>query len=312
MKTIHDFISLKPFSREELEAIMDLAETFEDIARGKKQSNLLAGKVLATLFYEPSTRTRLSFETAMLRLGGQVLSTVDAFRTSSAWKGESIADTVRTVQNYADAIVIRHPERGAAEVAAKYADVPVFNGGDDANEHPTQGILDLLTIRRERGTIDGLTIAMIGDNKHCRSNYSVADALAHYNARLILVNPPELSMRPEAVELVRSKGHLTVEETSDLPAALKQADVMYIVRVQKERYADPAEYERAKGLYKVDRAMLEAAGRPITVLHPMPRVDELAEDVDDYPGACYFRESFNGVLIRMALLSLVLGKAQLP
>lgn len=311
MSSIHDMVSLKPFSREQLDGILDLAESFEDIARGEKRSELLAGKVLATLFYEPSTRTRLSFETAMLRLGGQVLSVADALKTSSAWKGESLADTVRTVQNYADAIAIRHPEKWAAHNAAKYAAVPVLNAGDNANEHPTQGLLDLLTVRRERGSIDGQTIVMVGDNKHCRSNHSFADGLANYDARLILVNPPELALDRQQIKEIEAKGRLAVEETAELARALKQADVMYIVRIQKERYSDPAEYERMKGTYKVDRAMLEAAGPNISVMHPMPRVDELAPDVDDYPGACYFRQSFNGVLIRMALLALVLGKAQL-
>lgn len=312
MGSIHDVVSLKPFSRRQLDGILDLAESFEDVARSNKQSSLLAGKVLATLFYEPSTRTRLSFESAMLRLGGQVLSVADALKTSSAWKGESLADTIRTVQNYADVIAIRHPGKWAAHNAAKHASIPVLNAGDNANEHPTQGLLDLLTVRRERGSIDGQTIVMVGDNKHCRSNHSFADGLANYDAKLILVNPPELALDPQHVEEIRGKGRLDVEETTDLAEALKQADVMYIVRIQKERYADPAEYERMKGSYKVDRAMLEAAGPNIAVMHPMPRVDELSSDVDDYPGACYFRQSFNGVLIRMALLGLVLGRADLP
>jgi len=312
MGSIHDVVSLKPFTRQQLDGILDLAESFEEVARGKRPSNLLAGKVLATLFYEPSTRTRLSFETAMLRLGGQVLSVADASKTSSAWKGETLADTVRTVQNYADVIAMRHPSKWAAHDAAKAASVPVLNAGDDANEHPTQGLLDMLTVRRERGSIDGQTIVMVGDNKHCRSNHSFADGLANYDAKLILVNPPELALEREQVKEIRAKGRLTVEETDDLASALNQADVMYIVRIQKERYADPAEYERMKGSYVVNRAMLEAAGPNITVMHPMPRVDELSPDVDDYPGACYFRQSFNGVLIRMALLSLVLGKAELP
>jgi aspartate carbamoyltransferase len=311
MGSIHDVVSLKPFSRQQLDGILDLAESFEDVARGKRPSSLLAGKVLATLFYEPSTRTRLSFETAMLRLGGQVLSVADASKTSSAWKGETLADTVRTVQNYADVIAMRHPSKWAAHDAAKAASVPVLNAGDDANEHPTQGLLDLLTVRRERGSIDDQTIVMVGDNKHCRSNHSFADGLANYDAKLILVNPPELALDREQVKEIEAKGRLTVEETDDLAAALEHADVMYIVRIQKERYADPAEYERMKGSYVVNRAMLEAAGPNIAVMHPMPRVDELSPDVDDYPGACYFRQSFNGVLIRMALLSLVLGKAEL-
>lgn len=311
VSTINDVVSLKPFSRKQLDGILDLAETFEDVAQGTKPSNLLAGKVLATLFYEPSTRTRLSFESAMQRLDGRVLSVADALKTSSAWKGETLADTVRTVQNYADVIAMRHPEKWAAHNAAKVAAVPILNAGDNANEHPTQGLLDLLTVRRERGSIDGQTIVMVGDNKHCRSNHSFADGLANYDAKLILVNPPELALDREQIREVEAKGRLSVEETTDLAAALKQADVMYIVRIQKERYADHAEYERLRGSYQVDRAMLEAAGPNISVMHPMPRVDELSADVDDYPGACYFRQSFNGVLIRMALLALVLGKAEL-
>jgi aspartate carbamoyltransferase catalytic subunit len=311
VQAITDVVSLKPFSRKQLDGILDLADTFEDVARGTKRSDQLGGKVLATLFYEPSTRTRLSFESAMVRLGGQVLSVANAKLTSSAWKGETLADTVRTVQNYADVIAIRHPEKWAAHNAAKVASVPILNAGDNANEHPTQGLLDLLTVRRERGSIDGQTIVMVGDNKHCRSNHSFADGLANYDARLILVNPPELALDREQINEIRAKGRLTVEETSDLAEALKQADVMYIVRIQKERYSDPAEYERMKSSYVVNRAMLEAAGPNISIMHPMPRVDELAVDVDDYPGACYFRQSFNGVLIRMALLTLVLKRTEL-
>jgi aspartate carbamoyltransferase catalytic subunit len=307
---IHDVVSMKPFSRKQIDGILNLAETYEDVARGRKESNLLVGKVLATLFYEPSTRTRLSFETAMLRLGGKVLPVVDAFRTSSAWKGETIADTVRTVENYADAIVIRHPELGAARMAAEAASVPVLNGGDDANEHPTQAFLDLLTVRRECGHIDGLTIALVGDNKHCRSNHSLAHGLANYDVKLVLVNPPALALARDELEYLQGKG-LAVEETDSLSYALGKSDVVYIVRVQKERFADPEEYNRLKSSYRINRAMIEAVGRPITVMHPMPRVDELTEDVDSYPGACYFRQSFNGVLTRMALLSLVLGKAEL-
>jgi aspartate carbamoyltransferase catalytic subunit len=311
VSAIRDVVSLKPFSRKEIDGILDLALTFEDIALGKRVSHLLEGKVLATLFFEPSTRTRLSFENAMVRLGGMVLSVEHAKETSSAWKGETLQDTVRTVSNYADVIVLRHPERGAAALAAQYATVPVLSGGDDANEHPTQGLLDLLTVRRERGSIDGQTIVMVGDNKHCRSNYSFAFGLANYDVKIVFVNPAGLGMVPDAVDYIRGKG-VEVEETSDLPEALKVADVVYVVRIQKERYADPEEYKRLKGSYVVNRAMLEAAGKEMSVMHPMPRVGELADDVDDYPGACYFRESFNGVLVRMALLSLALGKAELP
>jgi len=309
MAALTDVISMKPFSREELEAILDLSETFEDYARGKKESALLANRVLCTLFYEPSTRTRLSFESAMLRLGGKLLSVADAMQTSSVWKGESLGDTVRTIENYADVIALRHPVAGAAEEAANCASIPILNAGDDANEHPTQALLDLLTIRRERGRIDGLQIAIVGDHKYSRVTKSLVYALAHYDVNVILVNPPALALARDVVENVK-KGGATFEETDDIQKALGKADVVYIFRIQKERLPT-AEYERVKGSYVIDRSMLEKAAREITLMHPMPRVDELPEDVDSYPGACYFRQSFNGVMVRMALLALVLGKASI-
>lgn len=310
MASITNVVSMKSFSREEINAILDLSLTFENIAQGIQESHLLAGKVLATLFYEPSTRTRLSFESAMVRLGGRVLSVADMRRTSSAWKGESLADTIRTVENYADVIVLRHPEAGAAAVAAQCASVPVLNAGDDANEHPTQALLDLLTMQRERGCIDGLTISLVGDNAHCRATNSLAYGLANYDVNLILVNPPTLAVSRDVLNYVEGRG-LSVEETDDLEQALRKSDVVYIFRLQKERFADPKEYEQLRGAYRLDRAMLEKAGREITVMHPLPRVDELPEEVDTLPGASYFRQMFNGVLVRMALLSLVLGKVQL-
>lgn len=310
MASITNVVSMKSFSREEIEAILDLSLAFENIARGIQESHLLAGKVLATLFYEPSTRTRLSFESAMIRLGGSVLSVADMRRTSSVWKGESLADTICTVENYADVIVLRHPEAGAAATAAKYATVPVLNAGDDANEHPTQALLDLLTIRRERGCIDGLTITLVGDHAHSRVTNSLAYGLANYDVNLIFVNPPTLAVSRDVLNDVERRG-VSVQETDDLEQALQKTDVVYIFRIQKERFADPEEYERLKGAYRLDRSMLEKVGREITVMHPMPRIDELPEEVDALPGACYFRQSFNGVLVRMALLSLVLGKVQL-
>jgi len=309
MAALTDVISMKPFSREEIEAILDLSLTFEEVARGVKDSQLLAGKVLCTLFYEPSTRTRLSFESAMLRLGGKLMSVADAAKTSSAWKGETIADIVRTIENYADVIAIRHPIAGAAEEAAKYASIPILNAGDDANEHPTQALLDLLTIRRERGRIDGLNIAVVGDHKYSRVTRSLAYGLAHYDVNVTLVNPPPLALPRDTLEEAK-RGRATFEETDDVQKALGKADVVYIFRIQRERL--PAkEYDRVKGSYVIDRAILEKTGREITLMHPMPRVGELLEDVDSYPGACYFRQSFNGVLVRMALLALVLGKAQI-
>jgi aspartate carbamoyltransferase catalytic subunit len=246
----------------------------------------------------------------MVRLGGQVLSVADAVKTSSVWKGETLEDTILTIANYCDVIAMRHPQKGAAEIAANVSPVPILNGGDDANEHPTQTLLDLLTIRRERGKIDGLTVTLVGDHAHSRVTNSFLFGLANYDVKVILVNPPSLAVSRETLQYVQDKG-LSVEETSDLAAALKKTDVVYIFRIQKERFADPAEYEKVKGGYQLDRAMLEAAGREITVMHPMPRVDELSTDVDEMAGACYFRQSFNGVMLRMALLALVLGKAEL-
>lgn len=309
MASLTDFITTKPLSREEIDGVLDLALTFEDIARGVQDSQLLKGKVLATLFYEPSTRTRLSTETAMLHLGGSVLSVENMRRTSSVWKGESLGDTVRTVQNYADVIAIRHPEAGAAAVAAGCARVPIINCGDGMNEHPTQAMLDLLTIQRERGSIDGQTIVLVCDFRHARIR-SLPYALSNYDVRLILVSPPELTIPREVIEEVKRRG-MHLEETDDLRGSLKVADVVYIGRIQWERFEDSKEYEALKGSYRLDRAMLEETGRDITVMHPGPRLDELSYDVDDYPGACYFRQSFNGVLVRMALLSLLLGKAEL-
>jgi aspartate carbamoyltransferase catalytic subunit len=307
MATLTDVISMKPFSRKDIEAIMDLADSYKDFARGKKETDLLANKVLCTLFYEPSTRTRLSFESAILRLGGKLMSVADAMSTSSVWKGESLGDTVRTIENYADVIAMRHPVAGSAEEAAKHASIPIINAGDDANEHPTQALLDLLTIRRERGQIDGLRIAIVGDHKYSRVTKSLVYGLAHYDVNVTLVNPPALAIPKDILEDVKNS-RATFEETDDVQKALEKTDVVYIFRIQKERL--PAEeYERVKGSYIVNRSMLEKTGREITVMHPMPRVDELLEDVDSYPGACYFRQSFNGVMVRMALLALVLGKA---
>lgn len=310
MGSVQHVVSMKPFSREQIDGVLNLANSFEKTARGQQKSDLLAGKVLTTLFYEPSTRTRLSFESAMVRLGGQVLSVADAKKTSSVWKGETLEDTILTIANYSDVIAMRHPMAGAAAIAAEVSPVPILNGGDDANEHPTQALLDLLTILRERGTIDGLTITLVGDHAHSRVTNSLLFGLANYDVKVILVNPPSLAVSRETLKYVQDKG-LSVEETSDLAAALRKTDVVYIFRIQKERFEDPAEYERVKGGYQLDRAMLEAAGREITVMHPMPRVDELSTDVDDMPGACYFRQSFNGVMLRMALLAWVLGRATL-
>lgn len=307
--SFRNVVDIRDFTREQLEAIMDYALEFEPIGKGIKTSDMLSGKLLATLWYEPSTRTRISFESAMMRLGGKVLSSPDMKQVSSVWKGESLEDTVRTVENYCDVIALRHYENGAAKIAADYTNIPVLNGGDGGNQHPTQTMLDLLTLRRELGHIDGLRIALIGDlSPHSRSINTLGMALLNYKTELRLVSPPELKMNPDLVKKLRENGS-TIYETEDIQAGIDGVDVVYILRIQKERFKDPVKLEKVMGKYQLDRKMLEkGAGETISVMHPMPRVDELSQDVDDYPGACYFRQSFNGLLIRMALLSIVLGK----
>ncbi len=310
--SFRNVVDIRDFNREQLEAIADYALEFEKIGKNLETSDMLYGKILATLWYEPSTRTRMSFESAMMRLGGKVIPTPGMFQVSSAWKGESFIDTLRTVQNYSDVIAFRHPETGIARIAEAYTDIPVLNGGDGGNQHPTQGMLDLLTLRRERGDIDGLKITFVGDlSPHCRGVNAIAWALTHYKTELRLVSPLETRMNPEIVKSLRDNGSV-VYETENMEEGLEGTDVVYMIRIQKERYTDPAVVDKLKrneGKYRLDRKMLEkAGGDSITVMHPMPRLSEVSYDVDEYPSTCYFRESFNGLLIRMALLSIVLGK----
>jgi aspartate carbamoyltransferase catalytic subunit len=294
------------FSRDQLEHIMDVAEDFRRRLETHKSLDLLRGYVLAALFFEPSTRTRLSFETAMYRLGGNVIGFSSAESTSVA-KGETLADTIRTVDQYADVIAMRHPAVGSAAEAAAIAEAPVLNGGDGAGQHPTQALLDLYTIRRELGRVDGITLVLCGDLKFGRTVHSGVEIYKHYNVRLIFVAPDALKMPAEVTERLRAAG-VHFEETTDLPAALKQADALYMTRIQKERFADPAEYEKLKGSYILTREMIERINPRLVTLHPLPRVNEIAADVDSHPGAAYFRQAKNGVYTRMALLSLVTGR----
>lgn len=298
-----DVLRADQFNREDLEVILERARQMADALERGEALDTMEGKILATLFFEPSTRTRLSFEAAMLRLGGKVVSVADP-KSSSAVKGESLPDTIRTVEGYADVIVVRHPERGSAEVAAEATDRPVINAGDGAGQHPTQALLDLFTIFKERGRVEGLTVTLAGDLKHGRTVHSLSQVLALYGVKLILASPEALRMPPEIVEGLRSAG-VDVAETGDLESALSRSEVLYMTRVQRERFEDPAAYERVKGAFILSRKMLEASGRDITVMHPLPRVDEITVDVDPLPGAAYFRQAANGVPVRMALLSLI-------
>ncbi len=296
------------FSRDQLEHIMDVADDFRKRLEKQKNLDLLRGYVLAALFFEPSTRTRLSFETAMHRLGGNVIGFSSAESTSVS-KGETLADTIRTVDQYADLIAMRHPAIGSAAEAAAIADAPVLNGGDGAGQHPTQAILDLYTIKRELGYVDGITLVLCGDLKNGRTVHSGVEIYKHYDVRLIFVAPDALKMPTEVTDRLRAAG-VQFEESADLAGALNQANALYMTRIQKERFADPSDYERLKDSYILTREMIERHNPRLVTLHPLPRVNEIATDVDLLPGAAYFRQAKNGVYTRMALLALVTGMVQ--
>ncbi len=305
-----DVLSIADLSKEEIRAILDQARAFEAALGEKRRLRTLDGRILATLFYEPSTRTRLSFESAMLRLGGGVLSLAEAGTSSSAAKGETLYDTGKMIEGYADVAVIRNPIVGSARELADGASIPVINAGDGTGEHPTQALLDLYTIERETGSIDGLRVALVGDLKNGRTVHSLAKALARFDVSMTFVAPDALRMPADVTDWLRQAGaHLS--ETGDLAATLRQADVAYLTRIQKERFADLAEYEALKGAYVVDRKLVEASRPGIVVMHPLPRVDEIARDTDDLPNAAYFRQARNGVYVRMALLALVLDAVAL-
>ena len=300
-----DVLSVADFSRKDIEAILKAAKKMVPVARGERSNRSLEGRILATLFYEPSTRTRLSFESAMKRLGGDVVGFSSAEGTS-VQKGETLADTVRMVEAYSDGIVLRHPQEGAARLAAEFTDRPVINAGDGAGQHPTQTLLDLYTIWDERGGIDGAKIALVGDLKYGRTVHSLTYALCEFDVDLKFVAPAGLQMPKEVVEHVRAHG-LPLSMTEDLTKVVKDLDVLYVTRIQKERFPDPQEYAKVAGTYRVDAAMLRDARKSLVVMHPLPRVDEVAPEVDATPHARYFEQAFNGVPVRMALLSLILG-----
>ena len=297
-----DVVSMLDFNREEIDFILDKASEMKPLA--ERGSDLLRGRVMAALFFEPSTRTRLSFEAAMQRLGGGVIGFAQP-GVSSIAKGESFEDTIRTVENYADVIVIRHPEEDSAIRAAKVAEVPVINAGSGPWEHPTQALLDLHTIREAKGRIDGLKIALLGDLLYGRTVHSLTFALANYDVKLYLVSPPQLRMRRDVLEKV--EGRLNYVETSDLKSILPELDVLYVTRVQKERFPRPEDYEAVKDAYRIDRETLRDAREDLIVMHPLPRVTEISTDVDETPHAWYFRQVRHGLYVRMALLALVLG-----
>jgi len=279
----------------------------EEVVR-KGGDDRLKGKVLATLFYEPSTRTRLSHEAAMLRLGGQVVSQESASVSSSATKGETIEDTIRIVEGYADVIVLRHPEMGAAARAAAVASVPIINAGDGPGEHPTQSLLDLYTIEKEVGKIDGVSIAFVGDLKYGRTVRSLARILANFSrVRVTFVSPLSLGIGEDIKRILKEKG-VSYRETEKLEEVLDAVDILYMTRIQQERFADRAEYERLKDSYILTNEMVQHMKSHARILHPLPRVHEIAPDVDQDPRAAYFRQAHNGLVVRMALLQKLLIK----
>ena len=288
------------FSVEELDRLLDLANDIE--ANPKKYSHACDGKKIATLFYEPSTRTRLSFEAAMLNLGGSVLGFSSA-DSSSAAKGESVADTIRIISSYADICAMRHPKEGAPLVASMYSSIPVINAGDGGHQHPTQTLTDLLTIRTLKGRLDNITIGLCGDLKFGRTVHSLISALVRYpNVNFILISPEELRIPDYIRENVLRKNHQNFKEVVRLEDALPDLDLLYMTRVQKERFFNEEDYVRMKDFYILDKAKLELASSDMLVLHPLPRVNEIAAEVDDDPRAVYFKQAQYGVYVRMALI----------
>jgi aspartate carbamoyltransferase catalytic subunit len=300
-----DVVSIRDFSEDEIVHILTDAERWVEVARGNAKSEALRGKVMASMFFEPSTRTRMSFETAMCRHGGKVVSITGAEGTSLV-KGETLADTVRMAAAYADVIVLRHPHEGAARLAAEFSGVPVLNGGDGAGQHPTQTLLDLFTIHHRLGEVKGSKVAIIGDLKFGRTAHSLSYALALMGAKVTLVSPPSLQMPSEFVEQLGDVG-VKPTVTDDLKEAASGVDVLYVTRIQKERFPDVTEYKKVAGIYKVDAGLLKSCKENVIVMHPLPRVDEISPEVDGLPNAAYFEQAFNGVPIRMSILGLVLG-----
>lgn len=293
------------FNLEELDEAFDLADKM--IENRDAFSSICKGKILGTLFYEPSTRTRLSFESAMLRMGGTVLGFSDA-TTSSVSKGESIADTIRVLSTYADVVVMRHPKEGAPKLASEYSLIPVINGGDGGHQHPTQTLTDLLTIRRYKGTLENQTIAFCGDLKFGRTVHSLISAMSRYKgSHFVLISPSELRL-PEHLKLsILEKHSVSVSETDNLEEVINQVDVLYMTRIQRERFFNEADYTRLKDSYILNRSKLKNARENMLVMHPLPRVNEISYDVDDDKRAVYFKQAEYGIYIRMALMALLLG-----
>lgn len=302
-----DILSVSQFRREDLEYIFGVAKEMRAMVERVGTFGLLKGKILANLFYEPSTRTSSSFLAAIERLGGSAIP-INEVTYSSVAKGESLPDTVRTLERYADVIVLRHPEVGAAALAAQYARKPIINAGDGIGEHPTQALLDLFTIQEELGRVNGLTITMLGDLKYGRTVHSLARLLAAFEVKVNYVSPDILRMPADLLEQLSARGLQQSEYSSPEPV-LSESDVLYVTRVQKERFEHPADYERVKDAYVITPQTMTLAKEEMIVMHPLPRIGEISLELDDDPRAAYFRQVEYGLYVRMALLAMVLGKA---
>ncbi len=300
-----DVVSIRDFSKKEIEHILSVAKTMVPAAKGQEISELMKGKILATLFYEPSTRTNLSFKAAMLRLGGSTLGFTDA-KGTSATKGETLADTIRMAEAYSDIVVLRHPQEGSARLAAQFSKQPVINAGDGAGQHPTQTLLDLFTIQDELGSIEGKNIALVGDLRYGRTAHSLAHALAMFDTKLTFVSPRTLKMPGEVIRHLEDEGAEPVI-SDDLESVIPDSDIIYVTRIQKERFPDPAEYIKVAGSYRLDQDMIKNAKQTMRIMHPLPRVNEIPPEIDATVHSAYFRQAFNGVPVRMALLALVGG-----
>ena len=294
-------ISIQDFSKEEILHILDVAGEFEK----NREQNFLSGKVVACLFFEPSTRTRLSFEAAVNRLGARVIGFPDT-RNTSQTKGETLEDTIRIVSNYVDMIVMRHPKAGAADIAASVASVPVINAGDGANQHPTQTLLDLYAIKKTQGRLEGLDVDMVGDLKYGRAVHSLVEALRHFSPRFTFTSPEELNMPKKYLEMLDNDG-VPYRQVTRIEEGLNECDILYMTRVQQERFPDMEEYEKVKDVYRLTASMLDGVRPGMKIMHPLPRVGEIATDVDDTPYAYYFQEAGGGMYVRMAIISYLLG-----
>ncbi len=293
-------VSITDYTKEEYIQILNFAEKFEK----NPVQKIADGKVVATLFFEPSTRTRLSFESAANKLGAKVIGFSEA-SNSSVSKGETLSDTIKTVANYSDLIIMRHPVEGSARYASEVSHVPVINAGDGANQHPTQCLLDLYTIRQTQGTLDNLNIALVGDLKYGRTVHSLVEAMCKFNATFHLVSPDELKL-PRSVKQHIKDHHLEYHQYQDMMEVMEKVDILYMTRIQRERFQDQLEYERVKNIFVLSNSMLEKSKPNLKILHPLPRVNEISTDVDQNPKAYYFEQALNGVFVRQALIATIL------